>query len=123
MGSSYRSYFCFVFYYICSRYTHCIRLVTDIFFHFVLHIQIQLNLVMSNSVSSKYRLSRNFLKSRFKHIAFQLNLLLLSQFSMCQNFGYLEVTFQSIIYKSIQRTQYMITPRIQRTQESSENRC
>jgi hypothetical protein len=33
---------------------------------------------------------------------FQLNLLLLSQLSMCRNFGYFEVGFQSLIYKSIQ---------------------
>jgi hypothetical protein len=42
---------------------------------------VQLNLVMSNSVNSKFKF---FLKSRFKHSAFQLNLLLLFQISMCQ---------------------------------------
>jgi hypothetical protein len=45
------------------------------------------------------RLTRNFgqvkifLKSRFKLSAFQLNLLLLSQISMCRYFGYLKVAF------------------------------
>ena len=34
--------------------------------------------------------SNFFLKSRFKLSAFQLNLLLLAQISMCQNFGFLE---------------------------------
>jgi len=57
---------------------------------------------MSNLVYSKFRLSQNFLKSHFKLSAFQLNLLLLSQISMSQNFGFHEITFQSLIYKSIQ---------------------
>ena len=36
-----------------------------------------------------------------KFSAFQLNLLNLSPISMCRNFGYLEVAFQSITYISI----------------------
>ena len=41
-------------------------------------------------------------KSRFKFSTFQQNLLLLIQISMCRNFGFLEVAFQSLIYISIQ---------------------
>jgi hypothetical protein len=40
--------------------------------------------------------------SLFNLGVFQIDLLLLSQISMCRNFGLLEVTFQSLIYKSIQ---------------------
>ena len=57
------------------------------------------------SVESRYvklGLLEIYLKSHFKLSAFQLNLLLLSQISMCRHFGYLEVAFQSLIYKSIQ---------------------
>ena len=42
------------------------------------------------------------MRSCFKLSAFQLNLLLLSQISMCRNFGYLKIAFQSQIFKSIQ---------------------
>ena len=51
------------------------------------------------STLSQTRLTRNFgkveifLKSRFKLSACQLNLLLLSQISMCRNFGFLEIIF------------------------------
>ena len=41
------------------------------------------------------------MKSPLKLSAFQLNLLLLSQISMCRNFWFLEVAFQSLIFKSI----------------------
>ena len=54
--------------------------------------EIQLNLIMSNSVYSKFRLGKKK-KSSFKHNAFQLNLLLLFQILICQNFVYLEVNF------------------------------
>ena len=55
----------------------------------------------------KTRLTRNFgyfeicLKSCSKPSSFQLNLLLLSQISMCRNCGFLEIVFQSLIYISI----------------------
>ena len=62
-------------------------------------IYIQLNLVMSNSVYSKLRLSRNFSEVPFQtQCRFQVNLLVLSQILMCRNFGYLEVSLQSLIY-------------------------
>ena len=54
------------------------------------------------TVESRYVKLGIFLKSCFKLNAFQLNLLLLSQISMCRNFWYLEVAFQSQIVRSIQ---------------------
>jgi hypothetical protein len=53
---------------------------------------------MSNSVYSKCMLSRHLSESRIKISAVQLNLLLLSQVSICRNFGFGEVAFQSLIY-------------------------
>ena len=60
-------------------------------------ILIQMNLVMSNSVYSKF-----FWSSILNLVLFNLIYLLLSQISMYRNFGYLEVVFQSLIYKCIQ---------------------
>ena len=65
-------------------------------------IVLQLNLVVSNSAYSKFWLSQNLSAVQFKLSAFQLNLLLLSQISMCRNLRFLKETFQFLTYKFIQ---------------------
>ena len=66
-------------------------------------IHVQLNLVVSNSVSSNFGQVKKFLKSRFKLIVF-FNLIYSSylKFRYVEISGISEVAFQSLIYKSIQ---------------------